>query len=244
MTGVIIGVGAGLILGALHIMYNHDRHISDYAVTSIDDIKDDRDHIVEIRNAGIHGLIFQDLSTRSVNYLETNYTYSWKSVPVTKTRISWIPGRFGPTSYSETYTTYEMRYAPGAELVEKTRTETNTRTENFLIGCDDRIALDNDMEINSINPTKITDVNEAKTYIGEKIPDFKGEVKFNNCFYHHEFGDKAYLYGKMLGGKFVCKHISHDKESIIRKQSWCFLCLDEAKNGGRYEWRKFSRIFG
>jgi hypothetical protein len=197
MAGVIIGVGAGLILGALHIMYNHDRHISDYAVVSIDDIKDDRNHIVEIRNTRIHGLIFQDLSTRSVNYLETNYTYSWKSVPVTKTRISWIPGRFGPTSYSETYTTYEMKYAPGAELVEKTRTETNTRTENFLIGCDDRIALDNDVGMNSLTPMKITGVSEAKTYIGEKIPDFKGEVKFNNCFYHHEFGGKAYLYGKM-----------------------------------------------
>jgi hypothetical protein len=222
----IISMAAGLGFGLLLTMYGHEQHISDYAKTSFEDIKDDRKHIVELRDISIHVLVFQDRKTRNVNREVPAYHTNMDWVPVQKIRTIWVSGYAGMIPQTEFYTEMELRHVSKLHTTEKTFSETLIRKNVRVIGYNNNIQIvfDSSVEINSLSYTKIKNITEAKNYIETNIPDFKENITFNNLFKHYHFSGTVYLHGKLVDGKFMCDHISHDKSLIIRKQTPCWLC--------------------
>lgn len=222
---LFVAMGVGCIAGAVYTMYNHEQHISDYAITSLDSIKDERNHILELDDIRIDALIFQNIKNNPVSYTEFRNPLTLRFGPVQKTRMIMING----VSSTQTYMDYDYTYANDPKFVTQTRDEKSFKNDYFFVSYNhnNKITFTNPIEITSINPKQINDINEAQIYIQNNIPDFRRSISFNHCFYHHKFSGKVYLHGKMINGKFICNHLSCNKSLIIQKQSCCCLCLSE-----------------
>jgi hypothetical protein len=222
-----ISIAAGISGAVLYTLYEHKNHISEYEDTALDDINDNKNHIIKLENAGINILDFQNTKSEQVNYSEIEYRPKMHYVPVTKSKTVWVLGLYGMVPRSEFYTENELQLTHNNNYAEKTKFEPTIQRKLFFIQDHDNIVFDDAVEINNAATIKIKDIDGAKNYISTNIPNFEQGIEFNYCFQHHQFTGTVYLYGKMIGEKFMCGHISDNKAHIIEKQSKCHICLNK-----------------